>query len=120
MTPTTTEATEAIAAQFQMLGRYNTRANRILYDSCASLTEDERKRERPAFFGSIHGTLNHIMLGDRIWMARFEGGEAPSTNLDAILHEDFAELRAAREKEDARIESFMDGVTGEFLNGSIR
>lgn len=109
-----------ISGQFLMLGRYNSLANRILYDACAGLADGERKRERPVFFGSIHGTLNHIMVGDRIWMTRFEGGEAPSTSLDAILYKDFAGLRAAREAEDARTEGFMGGLKEDFLAGSIR
>ena len=49
-----------------MLARYNTLANRRLYEACASLSDAERKEDRPDFFGSIHGTLNHIMVGDRI------------------------------------------------------
>ncbi len=103
-----------------MLARYNTLANGILYDACAGLSDEERKRERPAFFQSIHGTLNHIMVGDRIWMTRFEGGEALSTKLNAILYDDFAELRAARQAEDARIEALMAGLTEDALDGSIR
>src|SRR3712207_7941352 len=47
----------------------------------------------------IHGTLNHIMVGDRIWLARFEGEEVPSTNVDAIFYEGFEELREARSEE---------------------
>lgn len=109
-----------VSGQFRMLGRYNSLANRILYDACAALSDDERKQTRPAFFGSIHGTLNHIMVGDRIWMTRFAGGSAPSTGLDAIIHEDFGELSAAREAEDARIEAFVGGLTEEFLAGSVR
>ena len=112
--------TRPLPEQFQMLARYNTLANGILYDACAGLTDAERKRERPAFFKSIHGTLNHIMVGDRIWMTRFEGGEAPSTKLDTILYEDFAGLGAARQAEDARIEGFMAKLTAEFLAGGIR
>jgi uncharacterized damage-inducible protein DinB len=103
-----------------LFARYNRLANQRLYDACAMLTDAERKKVRPAFFGSIHGTLNHIMTGDRIWLARFEGGEAPSTGLDAILYEDFDSLRAARRTEDARIESFADSVDDTFLSGSIR
>ncbi len=103
-----------------MLARYNTVANRRLYEACASLSDVERKRDRPAFFGSIHGTLNHIMVGDRIWLARF-GGEAVSpTNLDAILYEDFDELRRGRIFEDERIETFAFGLDEEFLSGTIR
>lgn len=102
-----------------MLARYNGLANRRLYDACGRLTDEERKRRRAAFFGSIHGTLNHLMVGDRIWLARFAGEEVPSTGLDAVLYEDFAELREAREREDARIERFVSGIDEGFLKGSI-
>lgn len=105
---------------FQTLARYNRLANQRLYDVCATLDDAERKRARPAFFKSIHGTLNHIMVGDRVWLTRFEGGEAPSTSLDAILYDDFDELRAARDAEDTRIDGFAAGLTDEFLAGSIR
>ncbi len=103
-----------------MLARYNALANLRLYEACASLSDGERKRRRPAFFGSIHGTLNHLMVGDRIWLARFAGEEVPSTNLDAILYEDFGELREARLSEDARIEAFAAGIDQAFLGGTIR
>ncbi|MBD2017789.1 damage-inducible protein DinB [Microcoleus sp. FACHB-53] len=104
---------------FQMLARYNTLANRRIYESCSQLTDAERKRTRPAFFQSIHGTLNHIMVGDRIWLTRFEGGEIASTGLDAILYEDFDELREARIAEDQRIEAFASGLAEEFLASTI-
>jgi uncharacterized damage-inducible protein DinB len=106
---------------FRMLARYNRLANERLYGACAALADGERKRDRKGFFGSIHATLNHIMLGDRIWMARFAGGEAPSTGLDAILYDDFAALRAARVAEDNRIEAFTTERMDEaFLAGTIR
>ena len=104
---------------FQMLARYNTLANRRVYESCSQLTDAERKRTRPAFFKSIHGTLNHIMVGDRIWLTRFEGGEIPSTGLDAMLYEDFDELRKVRIAEDQRIEAFASGLAEEFLASTI-
>ena len=102
------------------LALYNKLANSRLYDACATLSDAERKQERLAFFGSIHGTLNHIMLGDRIWLARFSGQEAPSTGLDAILYEDFGDLRDARAVEDARITALVEGLTAERLGQSIR
>lgn len=104
---------------FQMLARYNTLANYRIYEVCTQLTDEDRKRTRPAFFKSIHGTLNHIMVGDRIWLTRFEGGEIKSTGLDAILYEDFDELREVRISEDQRIEAFASGLTQEFLAGTI-
>jgi uncharacterized damage-inducible protein DinB len=104
---------------FQMLARYNALANQRLYEVCALLSDAERKQTRPAFFKSIHGTLNHIMVCDRIWMGRFQGQEISSQPLDTILYEDFAELRGARVKEDEQIEAFMANLTFDFLKGTI-
>ncbi len=112
--------TDARIAHFRMLARYNRLANDRLYEACARLGEVELKRARPAFFGSIHGTLNHILLGDRIWLTRFAGEEVPSTGLDAILYEDFGALSAARREADARIEAFVGGLTEAFLAGTFR
>ena len=104
---------------FQMRARYNSGANARLYEACAQLDDIERKRIRQAYFKSIHGTLNHILVGDRIWLARFKGREVPSTGLNAIVYNDFAELRAARIAEDERIAEMTAGLTEEFLTGSI-
>ena len=111
--------TPNLVSHFRMLGRYNRLANARLHDACSELDDEERKRDRDAFFGSIHGTLNHILVGDRIWMTRFEGGEAASTNLDAILYEDFDALREARNVEDARIEAYTSRLTAGSLAGTI-
>ncbi len=105
--------------QFQTLARYNGLANRIVYDACAQLSDAERKMRRPAFFHSIHGTLNHIIVGDRIWLARFAGEEASSEGLGAILYENFGDLREAREAEDRRVENFAAALTDSFLAGTI-
>ena len=112
--------TDSLMKHFQMLARYNTLANHRLYAACAQLDDAERKCIRPAFFRSIHGTLNHIMVGDRIWLTRFEGGEIASTGLDAILYEEFEELVAARDSEDARIEVFIASLNEDFLSQNIR
>jgi len=113
-----------MAARFvdtvRQLARYNRLANERLYASCGELSDTARKQTRPAFFKSIHGTLNHIMVGDRIWLARFDGREAPSTGLDTILYDGFEDLRTARSEEDARIEAFAENVTDAFLAGTIR
>ncbi|NJM69737.1 MAG: damage-inducible protein DinB [Scytonema sp. RU_4_4] len=104
---------------FQMLARYNTLANRKLYKVCSQLSDVERKRIRPAFFKSIHGTLNHIMVGDRIWMGRFQSKQMPSTGLDAILYDDFDELRSVRVLEDEQIEAFMSRLDQDFVTKTI-
>jgi uncharacterized damage-inducible protein DinB len=107
----------AIWAQY---ARYNRLANERLYEGCARLSEAERRRDLGAFFGSVHGTLNHLVLGDRIWMTRFEGGSHPSTNLGAILFESFADLASARAEMDARIEAFFGALPPGFLERSLR
>ena len=95
---------------FRMMARYNRLANERLYAACAELPDEARKRDRRAFFTSIHGTLNHLMVGDRIWLGRFAGQNMPSTGLDAVLYEDFDQLREARAAEDLRIETFAAGL----------
>ncbi len=99
---------------------YNAWANRRLYDAAAALSDAEYRVDRGAFFKSMHGTLNHLLATDRIWMKRFTGeGDAPD-RLDAILHEDFAELRGAREAEDRRIVAWIEGLDEARLAGVIR
>ena len=107
----------ALVQHFRMLAAYNTLANERLYEACARLSDDERRKDRKAFFRSILGTLNHIMVGDRIWLSRFEGGEAPSAGLDAILYDGFEQLHAARIFEDTRIEDFANSLDESFLDG---
>ena len=106
----------AIWAQY---ARYNRLANERLYEACARLSDEERRRDLGAFFGSVHGTLNHLLLGDRIWMTRFEGGAHPSTNLGAILFEALADLRVARAEMDVRIEAFFSTLPTGFLERSL-
>lgn len=98
-------------AHFQLMARYNQWVNRRLYEQARGLTDEQYRRPVGAFFGSLHGTLNHILVGDRIWMRRFTGtGDAPA-KLNAILHDDLASLERAREEEDARILRYVDGLS---------
>ena len=74
-------------------------------------TDADYRADRGAFFKSLHGTLNHLLVGDRIWMRRFTGqGEVPPS-LDAILYDDFTQLRAARRAEDERISHYIGTLT---------
>jgi uncharacterized damage-inducible protein DinB len=92
---------------YRMFARYNRWANRLLYQAADALTDVQYREDKGAFFGSLHRTLNHILAADRIWMKRFTGqGEAPN-KLDAILFQDLASLRAARDREDARISAYI-------------
>ena len=80
--------------QFAMLAGYNSWVNERLYDAAALLPDAEYRADLGAFFGSIHGTLNHILIGDRIWMHVFTGEGKKPTELDAILY-DLASARLA-------------------------
>lgn len=113
----TAQATKAALA---MLARYNTTANVLLYDACASLSDDQLRQDHGAFFGSVLGTLNHLMTGDDIWMTRFEGGTIGSTSLDALPYPVLSDLRAAREAMDDRIEWFFTSLPDGFLDQSFQ
>jgi len=88
------------------MAAYNRWMNARLYECCAKLSDAERKRDAGAFFKSIHGTLNHLLLGDRIWLGRFSGKPFPVKSLAQELHADFAELRSEREATDKVISSW--------------
>lgn len=105
---------------FEMLASYNEWANRRLYDAAAGLADADYRANHGAFFGSVHGTLNHLLVGDRVWMHRFTGEGPSPTRLDEILYDDFASLRAAREAEDARIMAYVGSLAPSDLDGTIR
>lgn len=110
--------TDLALDHIRRMARYNRWANHRLYDACAALAPADYFARRPSFFGSIHATLNHILVGDSIWLGRFTGAvPAHLTRLDMILHEDFAALRAAREAKDAEILAFCNGLDAAALAG---
>lgn len=105
---------------FRMLARYNRIANQTLYEKCAELDRSEYRRTRCGSFGSIHALLNHMLLGDRIWMSRFMGGGATTPPLDTVLFENFEDLSAARIEQDASIETFFEQAQEDFFGKPLR
>jgi len=102
---------------FAMMAAYNRWANGRVYAAASELSEEEFNRDVGAFFKSAMGTLNHLLVADRIWMKRFTGeGEAPAA-LDTILFPAFGALRLAREAEDERIVSWVGGLSADALAG---
>lgn len=102
---------------FMMFAAYNQWANERIYDAALDLTDEEFGRPVGAFFGSLMGTLNHLMVADRIWMKRFTGeGDAPAA-LDTIVHRALGALRMAREVEDRRIVEWVGGLSEKALAG---
>lgn len=107
-------------SRYRMFAGYNAWCNERLYDAATGVSDADYRADRGAFFKSLHGTLNHLLIGDRIWMRRFTGvGELPAS-LDAILYDDFAALRVARVSEDVRISRYIDGLSEGDLAGMLR
>ena len=97
-------------AYFRMFARYNRCANARLYGAAGRLPAEEYLKQRPAFFKSIHGTLNHLLVADRIWFGRILDGQAPPLKLDQMLYGDFIALEVARRAEDQRIVHAIEGM----------
>ena len=108
------------AGQARLMASYNSWMNERIYEVCAQLTDEERKRDRQAFFGSIHGTLNHLLLGDKIWLGRFEKRPFDVNSLDQELYSDFNELRKERTATDERITAWAGGLSDEILDGKLQ
>ncbi len=107
-------------AIYQMFAHYNAWANERIYAAASTLPDADYRADLGAFFRSVHGTLNHLLVADRIWMVRFTGsGDAP-TSLDAILFDDFADLQQARIAEDQRIIDWLDGLSASDLDQMLR
>ena len=95
-------------------------ANARVYKAASDMSDDAYRKDGGAFFGSVHRPLNHLLVTDRIWMKRFGARDDAPTRLDEILFEDFAELSAARQAEDAAIENWIGMLTQADLSGMIR
>jgi uncharacterized damage-inducible protein DinB len=100
---------------FRMLARYNRIANERLYDACEQLDPVEYRRERKGSFGSIHALLNHMLLGDQIWLLRFAGACQTTPPLNTILFDTVEQLRLTRAVQDKQIEVFFARIDGDFL-----
>ncbi len=107
-------------ARYQMLAGYNAWCNERLYAAAATLSEADYRADRGAFFKSVHGTLNHLLVGDRHWMKRFTGAGETPPSLDAILYDDFAALRAARQSQDTLITRYIGRLSDDDLVRTIR
>ena len=99
------------------MAAYNAAMNERMYDAAGRLSEAARREQRGAFWGSIHGTLNHLLWADQIWMSRFDGWTTPSAKQkdSAGLIENFAELQQVRRAADDKISAFAGRVDAPWL-----
>ena len=104
---------------FQLLANFNKWANEKIITSCKKLTETEYKKDRKAFFSSIHGTLNHLLVVDRAYIARIEEKKHGLKNLDQILYENLFQLEEARIKEDKHLVDLVNSLSEESIHKEI-
>jgi len=97
-------------AYCRTMAAYNRWMNDKLYAVCKQVPDAQRREDRGAFFRSIHGTLNHLLYGDRAWMQRFTG-DVFDGEMGEPLYDDFDELRHERARTDARIVEWAAGLT---------
>jgi uncharacterized damage-inducible protein DinB len=103
------------------MAAYNAEMNRRVYAAAGRLTDAERREDLHAFWGSLHGTFNHLLWGDLLWMARFAGWPRPEHGIkqSTQLHEDFSELAAVRARTDAGISAWAVGVDQAWLDDDL-
>lgn len=123
----------AMLENYAFLARYNGWFNHRLYAACAQLCDEDRKLDRGAFFGSIHHTLTHLLLSDKMWLQRFasQGVAFPAltpgllqlpqgADYTSDLHPDWADLTQKRETLDAAIEAWMAAMPEDFPQRIMR
>lgn len=118
--------------QFRGFAKYNREFNRSLFGQIEKLSDDQRKKDMGAFFGSIHNTLNHILLADRIWLGRFAIAIPGMASLSdaALVHEfsslrqelcsDFPDLFSQRQATDQVITNWVEELSDELLAQTMR
>ena len=104
-------------AYVQRMARYNRWQNENLYGVADRLPDEERRRGRGAFFGSIHKTLSHLLWGDRIWMSRFTDLPRPPGGIsDSVsLYADWEDLKSERSGFDRAIIDWANGIDPAWL-----
>ncbi len=118
---------------YRFLARYNRWMNQRLYMACEALTDAQRKADCGAFFKSIHHTLTHLVLADKMWLARFAAqgvsfealapallAMPPGADYTSDLHPDWHDLKHTRDALDAAIEQWLAAMPAEFLTSTMR
>jgi uncharacterized damage-inducible protein DinB len=108
-------------AYVQRMARYNHWQNENLYGAAEGLSEEERHRERGAFFGSIHKTLNHLLWADRLWMSRFADTPRPPGGIpeSVSLYPDWNKLKNERASFDRTIVEWADAIDPSWLAADL-
>ena len=109
------------------MAQYNKWMNESIYSAAASISQQELSKNRGAYFGSILGTLNHIMVADIIWLKRFArhpngfnaldgiSARPMPSSLDSILLDDLTALESERQTIDNAIVAFIAELSSDVL-----
>ena len=77
--------TTSFIDNYRFLARYNRWMNQRLYEACDKLLDAQRKADQGAFFKSMHQTLTHLVLADKMWLVRFARQSVEFAALDPAL-----------------------------------
>lgn len=113
--------------QYILLAEYNQLMNQRQCEAASKLTVEELNEDKKAFFKSVLGTLNHVLVGDIVWLKRF--AQLPACkehllyfleiekpkSLDSLLFYNLDEYRYEREKIDNLIVNWVRNLTDEIL-----
>jgi uncharacterized damage-inducible protein DinB len=103
------------------MARYNRWQNHAVIAAAETLDQGARRKARGAFWGSISGTLSHVLWGDLVWLSRFDGGVRPAVAMadSASFYDDWDEWRRERQATDARIVDWARRLTVVDLSGEL-
>ncbi len=101
---------------YQLMAQYNLWMNQKIYAICLDIPDEKRKQDLGAFFKSIHGTLNHLLYGDKAWMGRFTNKPFLVNAIAQELYSDFDALKAEREKTDGEILQWSKHLDSKWLS----
>lgn len=104
----------ALSRQMHTLAKYNEWATARLLDAVQALPDEGYRRDTGLFFKSIHGTLNHLLVGEHhLWFVRFAEGISPRLALDGEMEPDRARLDARLREGAARWAPLIDTFPAE-------
>jgi len=106
-------------SHFVMMATYNAWANARVYGMARRLPDEQYRQDVGAYFKSLHGTLNHIMTADLIWMRRLTGSGDHPNKLSAIVFDDLLSLAAARQRLDQRMIDFVEALSDPRLEETL-
>ena len=105
---------------YRVLARYNSHLSVQLLAQCSKFDDETRKTPRGVPFDSLHGLWNHLLLTNRVWLARFQNQPIQHKSLEEELFANWDELCAAHHECNVRIEAFVADLNVDVLSSTLR